>query len=148
MQSESAPQLVLQAVVSQMYGLQLELAGAGHAPAPSQLADAVAVPLPQLAPRHCAVGYAQAAMLLPSQLPPHVLPSLAQAARAPPLRCGAPDTGVHWPTEPATSQAWHCPLHAWLQQTPSAQLLLAHSCAPPQARPSAFFATHWPAPSQ
>ena len=87
----------------------------------------------------------QLSTLLPLQLPPQALPSLAQALREP---CGAPATATHCPTLPATSQAWHWPLHAWLQQTPSAQDPLAHSFPAPQARPSVFFATHWPEPSQ
>jgi hypothetical protein len=59
----------------------------------------------------------------PSQLPPQALPSVAQAARLP---CGAPATAVQVPTLPATSQAWHCPPQALLQQTPSTQLLALH----------------------
>jgi hypothetical protein len=56
MQSPSEAQTVLQAVAPQMYGLQEVVEGAGQAPAPLQLAAAVAVPEEQLAPRHWAVG--------------------------------------------------------------------------------------------
>ena len=108
MQSLSFPQEPLQAVAPQTYGLHWVVEGAGHEP-PLQLAAAVAVPLLQEAPRHCAVGYVQLTTLLPSQLPPQALPSLAQAVRAP---CGTPLTATHWPTLPATSHAWHCPLQA------------------------------------
>jgi len=137
-------QLVLQAVAPQTYGLQLVVTSAGQEPAPSHDAAAVAVPAAQLAPRHCTVGYAQAAPLAPSQDPPQV-PLPLQAVRRP---CGAPLTATHWPTCPARSQAWHCPPQAWLQQTPSAQLPLPHWFAPPQASPSAFFATQAPPASQ
>ncbi len=74
-------------------------------------------------------------MSRPSQAPPQALPSVVQAARAP---CGAPTTSVHVPTEPSASQAWHCPPHAALQQTPSAQTPEWHSEAPPQAVPRSF----------
>ena len=144
MQSPSVLHEVLQAVAPHRYGLHCVVEGAGHEP-PLQLAAAVAVPLLQDAPRHCEVGNAQAAVLLPSQLPPQALPSLVQEVRAP---CGAPLTATHCPTLPATSHAWHCPLQAWLQQTPSAQEPFTHWFAAPQARPSAFFATHWPEPLQ
>ena len=108
MQSLSFPQEPLQAVPPQTYGLHWVVEGAGHEP-PLQLAAAVAVPLLQEAPRHCALGYVQLTTSLPSQLPPHALPSLEQAVRAP---CGAPLTATHCPTLPATSHAWHCPLQA------------------------------------
>jgi len=61
-------------------------------------------------------GYAHAVALDPSQTPPQTLPSEAQACRAP---CGAPITFVQVPAEPGTSQAWHCPLQAFAQHTPS-----------------------------
>jgi hypothetical protein len=101
MQSASAEQVVLQEVAPQTYGLQALVTAPGQEPAPLQLAAAVAVPAVQLAPRHCAVGYAQEAVVLPSQLPPQA-PLPLQAVRAP---CGAPLTAMHWPTLPATSQA-------------------------------------------
>jgi hypothetical protein len=50
---------------------------------------------------------------------------------------------VHAPRLPATSQAWHCPEQAAVQQTPSVQNPLAHSFEPPQPAAIAFFATHW-----
>jgi len=78
----------------------------------------------------------------PSQLPPQEEPSLAQLVRAP---CGAPLTAVQVPTLPATSQAWHWPLHAVWQQTPSTQLPFAHWLLAVHARASAFFGTHAPA---
>jgi hypothetical protein len=56
MQSVSTVQLVVQAVAPQMYGVQAVVLGAGQAPAPLQLAAAVAVPLLQLALRQELVG--------------------------------------------------------------------------------------------
>ena len=134
----------MQDVGPQAYGLHAVVTSDGQDPAPSQLAAAVATPAEQLAPRHEAVGYVQLATLLPLQLPPQT-PLPAQAERAP---CGAPLTATHWPRLPATSQAWHCPLQAWLQQRPSTQLPLLHWFDVPQARPSAFFGTQAPVPSQ
>ena len=119
--------------------------GAGQDPAPLQLALAVATPAEQPALRHCAVGYAQAVRFTPSHAPPQSEPSVAQAGRAP---WGGPATATHWPSEPATLQAWHWPPQAWLQQTPSTQLPLLHWLEAPQARPSAFFGTQAPVPSQ
>lgn len=50
----------------------------------------------------------------PVQVPPHALPSLAQAVRLP---CGAPEaTGVQVPCMPLMSQAWHEPVQAVSQQ--------------------------------
>ena len=95
----------------------------------------------QLAARHCETGYAHAVMSLPSQAPPHVVPSEAQAVRDP---CGAPTTGVHAPAFPGTSQAWHSPSQAALQQTPSTQKLDPHWFAPPQAAPSVSLGAQTP----
>jgi hypothetical protein len=138
-------QVVLQAVAPHAYGLQELVTGAGQEPAPLQLALAVATPAEQLAPRHCAVGYAQAAVFAPSQDPPQEDPSVAQAGRAP---CGGPATATHAPTLPATLHAWHCPPQAWLQQNPSTQLPLAHWLGAAQASPFACFGTHAPLPLQ
>jgi len=89
---------------------------AGQRPAPSQAAWSVATPALQLEPRQIAAGYAHAVALDPSQTPAQALPSEAHACRAP---WGAPITFVHVPAEPGTSQAWHCPLQAVAQHTPS-----------------------------
>src|SRR5262249_40667102 len=124
-----------------MYGVQAVVDGAGQEPAPLQFALAVATPAAQLALRHCVVGYEHAATSAPPHAPPHAEPSVAQAGRAP---WGAPVTATHWPSEPATLQAWHWPPQAWLQQTPSTQLPLVHWFPAPQARPSAFFGTQAP----
>jgi len=81
----------------------------------------------------------------PSQEPPQSEPSLEHAGRAP---CGLPETATHWPALPGTSQAWHWPSQAWLQQTPSAQLPFAHWLAAEQLAPSASFGTQTPAEHQ
>jgi hypothetical protein len=47
---------------------------------------------------------------------------------------------------PALSQASQAPLHAELQQRPSAQNALLHSFAAPHVVPSDFLARHSPAP--
>ena len=101
------------------------MTGAGQLPVPLQAAAAVCVPPLQLAARQevDAPGRAQALTLDPSQAPPQLEPSLAQAGR-PPL--GAPETATQVPALPATLQAWHCPPQAELQQTPSAQAPLPH----------------------
>jgi hypothetical protein len=82
------------------------------------------------------------AVVTPLQAPPQDEPSLAQVARTP---CGAPLTAVQAPTLPATSHAWHWPLQAVLQQTPSTQLPFTHWLLEVQARASAFFGTQAPA---
>lgn len=63
-----------------------------------------------------ALAYEQAVGLVPSQVAAQA-PKPGQAARPP---CGkSPVSVVQVPSEPATSQAWHWPLHAWSQQKPS-----------------------------
>jgi hypothetical protein len=79
---------------------------------------------------------------VPSQLPPQAEPSVVQAVRAP---CGAPATGVQVPLLPATSQAWHWPLQAVSQQTPSTQLPLAQWPGAPQPAPFASLGAQTPA---
>jgi hypothetical protein len=141
-QSVSAEQLPLQAAGPHWYGAQAWVCGAGQWPAPSQAAANVATPEAQLGPRHCPVEYAQAAPLLPSHSPPQADPSVAHAGRAP---CGAPATARQVPAEPKTSQAWHCPLQAWSQQTPSTQFPVAHWLAPPHEAPATSCGTQTPA---
>jgi hypothetical protein len=117
-QSEFEVQLPRHAVAPQTYGLQTCVWRAGQLPALSQPARSIATPALQLAPRQVvpAPGYAHAVALEPSQAPPQRLPSEAHAWRPP---CGAPTTFAQVPTEPGTSQAWHCPLQAASQHTPS-----------------------------
>jgi hypothetical protein len=139
-QSESALQLPLHADGPHEKGAQVCVWTAGHAPAPSQEAPSVAVPAAQDGPRQetGSPGYVQAAGWVPSQLPPHTVPSEAQAVRCP---CGAPVEGEHVPALPATSHASHWPPQARSQQTPSAQEPAAHSWSAPQVLACAFFGT-------
>lgn len=74
---------------------------------------------------------------VPSHDEPQV-PEPAHAVRSADAVCAGPITATHVPTLPTTSQAWHCPLHAELQQTPSTQLLLAHSLPAAHAVPLVF----------
>jgi hypothetical protein len=84
----------------------------------------------------------QETVLEPSQAPPQSEPSLLHAVREP---CGVPVTATQVPTEPETSQAWHWPPQAVLQQTPSTQLPLPHWFAAVQAPPFPILGVHAPA---
>jgi hypothetical protein len=119
MQSPSLVQLARQAVVPQVYGEHAVVTGAGQVPAPSQLAAAVCVPPLQLATRHEVVlGGKVHVPLVPSQLPPQVVPAFKHAWRPP---TGWPLMVLQVPTEPDALHAWHCPVHALAQHTASTQ---------------------------
>jgi hypothetical protein len=139
-QSASTAHDVLQAVAPQANAPHDCVWAAGQEPLPHEAAR-VSTPALHEAPRHCDVGYAQAFTSTPSHDPPQAEPSELHACRDP---CGAPLTAVHTPTLPGTSQAWHWPLHAVLQQTPSTQLPSTHEFDALQAPPSAIFGTHAP----
>jgi hypothetical protein len=143
-QSEFDVQLPRHALAPQTYGLHPCVWRAGQSPAPSQPARSVATAALQLAARQvvAVLGYAQAVALEPSHTPPQTLPSEPHAWRA---ACGAPITFVQVPTEPGTSQAWHCPLQAALQHTPSTHWPLVHWFAAPQATPGPFVGVQMPA---
>jgi hypothetical protein len=64
-----------------------------------------------------APGYVHAEPLVPSHAPAHI-PIPSHALRIP---CGASMTEKQCPKCPATSHAWHCPLHELSQHTPSMQ---------------------------
>jgi hypothetical protein len=83
----------------------------------------------------------QAAVEVPSQVPPQLEPSVVQAGRAP---RGAPLTATHWPSWPGSPQDWHWPSQALWQQKPSAQTPLWHWPASPQLWPVASWAVHTP----
>jgi hypothetical protein len=89
--------------------------GGEQRPSPEQYAAKVATLLAQLPARQSVSlsGYAQPLMFLPLHMPLQLVPSLAQAVRAP---CGAPVTGEQVPSLPGTSQASHCEPHDELQQ--------------------------------
>lgn len=117
-----------QIVPAQLFAPQLMVWTAGQAPFPSQLAARVAVPAVQLAGRQfvLAPGKPQAVRVVPSHDPAQAVPAPAQAAW--PVR-GAPLTAAHVPLLAVSAQASHWPLHAALQQTPSAQYPVTHAVA-------------------
>jgi hypothetical protein len=93
-------------------------------------------------------GPAEAAQVVVS-VPSHAVPAqgslgegLGHAERPP---CGAPTTGAQVPTVPGLSQAWHCPVHGWLQHTPSTQLPLRQSVDAVQCWLFWPSGTQWPA---
>lgn len=77
----------------------------------------------------------------PSQLPPQVATVLVHGARVP---RGAPATRVQVPTLPVSLQAWHWPVQAAEQHTPSAQKSEAHSSLLVHFSPAFFLARHTP----
>jgi hypothetical protein len=105
-------------------------------PRPLQAPTAVCTPAVHEALPHAVepAGNVHEVTCTPSHDEPQV-PLPEQAARAPPLRCAVPSTATQVPTLPPTSHAWHWPVHAVLQQTPSTQLPLAHSLAAAQLVP-------------
>src|SRR5581483_5042543 len=141
MQSPSVAHDVRHAVAPHTYAPQLCVVAAGQCPAPSQDAANVSTPPAQAAARQlvAADGYTHAADA-PLHVPPHV-PDPVHAVRPP---TGAPLTNEHVPTAPGRLHAWHWPLHALLQHTPSTQLPATHWLAPAQVEPSASFGAHAP----
>jgi hypothetical protein len=133
------------AVPEQVFGAQVTVWTAGHAPFPSQPAASVAVPPVQLADRQevLAPGQAHVVRFVPSQLPPQLVPAPPQAAC--PVR-GAPVTAVHVPLLVASPHDSQAPEHAALQQNPSAQKPLPHWLAAVHACPP--FILHMPVASQ
>jgi len=124
-QSASTVQLPAQVVAPQVNGAQVTSCSAGHEPAPLHDAAATATPEVHEGLRQVVElpGYAQAVGLVPLHAPPQTVPSEAHAVRG--LR-GAPVTGVQVPTLPVSAQAWHCPVQAVSQQTPSTQCCDPH----------------------
>jgi hypothetical protein len=109
-QSVSALQLVLHAVAPQTYGAHALVVGKGHAPLPSQLAASVSIPTAQLDARHdtaLPTKPSHCVRALPSQTAAAhgpASPPVAHAGRTP---TGAPETGAHVPSTPATLHASH-----------------------------------------
>jgi hypothetical protein len=101
-----------------------------HAPAPSHLPSHAA---PQIV---WFDGYAHALEAVPSHVPPQVDPAPAHGARLP---WGGPITGEQVPRA-CVSQAWHCPVHAESQQTPSTQNPEAQMSADEHFSPKPLFA--------
>lgn len=126
MQSDGDVQSFLQSVVPHVYGAHEVGVGVPQAPAPLQRASLIAMSPVQLGSLQVvsAPGNAlHAVRSEPSHLPVQT-PVPEHAVRVP---CGAPTTAVQVPTLPPISQASHCPEHAVLQQTPSAQTPEPHS---------------------
>jgi hypothetical protein len=115
-------------------------APATHAPWPSH-ALSVSLPFAQLVAHALPLWYAHDPRVTPSHAPAHGVPAPAHAPRDP---CGAPTTGKHVPGAVATSHASHAPVHAKLQQTPSAQTPLVHSSGFAHDSPLLLRATHMP----
>jgi hypothetical protein len=129
-------QLIPHAVPLQMLGLHIWVDAGGQLPAPSQVAALVAVPLVQLAVRQdVAVVAKTQAVDTPLHDPPH---GAAPVHAGWPVR-GAPATTLQVPASAAEAlQYSQDPVQAVLQQTPSTQVLLAHSRAPAHNWPFAF----------
>jgi hypothetical protein len=139
-QSASPLHSTLQAVpaASQANGPQEMPVTDAQAPSALQLTATVATPLVHDAGAHCVLppGKSHDVALVPSQVPPQSEPLPAQVGRRP---CGSPEVSVvQLPTWPATSQAWHWPLQAVAQQTPSVQTPLPHSSLELQRMPLIF----------
>jgi len=129
-QSVSAAQLVLQVVAPQAYGAH-EVGGiveAVHVPKPLHIDAAFSLPfVHETAPHGVVAGQS-------SHAPPVQRPSVPQLAcvvvthtlrgSEVPLVTAAQVPSV--PPVSAAVQAWHEPVHALLQQTPSAQKPVAH----------------------
>ena len=137
-------QLVAQLVPPQTYAPQLWDVAAVHAPEPLQwdagwnvdpVHDAAA---PQ-------VALAEASWQAPAPLQVPVLPHGGAAAHCPAGALVPAGMLVHVPALPVRLQDSHVPHDPALQQTPSVQNSLPHSCAAPQLAPTAFFATQVPA---
>ncbi len=141
MQSALEAHEVLHAVAPHKYAPHEAVTGDGHEPTPLQLAARVATPFVQLAARHEVEldGNAQLATLMPSHDPLQSDPSPAHATRG---ATGVPTTGEHVPARPVRLHAWHCPVHAVLQQKPSTQKPETHCFASVQAAPFASLAVH------
>jgi hypothetical protein len=109
---------------------------------------AVATPFAHDAERHVVVGPTKPVhdfRVTPSQLAARQGSLADAAAHAARPFAGAPSTGTHVPDSPATLHASHCPSHAALQQTPSAQNAPAgHASTFEHAAPSASRGLHEP----
>jgi hypothetical protein len=139
--SASVAHALAQALPSaaQRYGAQARFTSAGHPPLPSQLAAAISTPAAHAPTRQLVSAPASAAQRLPS-LPSQaaVSQALAPFAQGTLAPCGAPLTGLHLPTLPGTSHAWHCPAQRPSQQTPSTHAPEPHSPSLVHATPSFF----------
>ena len=96
----------------------------GQAPIPLHVTAAVAMPAAhRAAPQEVVFGAKTQVVLVPLQRLPQV--PAAHAGR--PLRgAWSAANGVHFPSDPARSHAWHDPPHAVSQHRPSTQLADTH----------------------
>src|SRR6185369_17820133 len=132
MQSVSAAQVVLHAVVPQVKGAQLVVTGAGQTPLPLQLAEAVATPAVQLAVVQTLVAGCswQAPPAAHRPVLPHTGPTVQRVSAVP--AASAAQVPLVAPVR-AAEQAVHAPVQALLQQKPSTQNPEAHWAAVVQA---------------
>jgi hypothetical protein len=77
-----------------------------------------------------------------AHVPPQSVPSVVHAARDP---VGVPACCEHVPTSPVSAHDSHCPVHAALQQTPSATKPDVHWSALVALDPFGNLAEHAPA---
>ena len=147
-QSVSAAHDVLQTSVPQTYGSHICVCAAGHCPLPLQLAAPVATPEAQPALRHDTLGPTNPAHLsrvVPSQLVAAHASAGAVASHGILLAAGLPETGTQVPSASMRLHASHWPLHAALQQYPSAQMPLVQELSAVHAFPLPFFGSQAPA---
>ena len=102
-----------------------QIVGAKQLPAPSHFCwmSLYMDSFPGIVPQYEPESYVHEVVLFAGlQVPLHVALLPVQSERAGiAARWGTPETPVHVPTEPLTSQAWHWPVQVELQQTPSVQ---------------------------
>jgi hypothetical protein len=137
--------LVLHVVVSHAYGWQFLVVAGGHMPVPSQGVSSVCTPSTQLAPRHLMSAPANALHAARS-LPSHADALQASRPVPPPgqVPClGGPATTVHVPFVSEPSHPSHGPVHASLQQRPSATMPLKQRRASVAGRPLISFGVHF-----
>jgi hypothetical protein len=115
-----------------------------HLPCPSHALGVRIAPLHVESHVVLVGGYVHAIAFAPSHLPPHA-PAPSHFARAP---CGAPETVVHTPALPCTSQAWHWPSHLESQHKPSTQLPDPHCPFAVHAPPFPSLGAHLPFAAQ
>ena len=127
---------LLQLVLPQMYGAQLEVVAAEQVPLPEQNAVGVKVVPLQDAKAQLTLLAAWVQAPLPLQVP--MLPQVVPAAQRP---CGSVAVLARLaqpPALPVTLHAWQVGQLALPQQTPSTQFPLPHSWLEKQATPIAL----------
>ena len=134
----------LQIASSQSAAVHVVFAPATHVPAPLHVDAAVATRLAQDAATHT-VPDGHSAHAPPLHLPsvPHVDTALAtQMPRGSVMPFVAVAQVPFVPPVRAAEHAWHAPLQATLQHTPSTQKPLVHASSAVHPTPSACLATH------